>query len=73
MDKLAPSRCDAEGRPSLDSLPASRITATLNPIMPRCGTSTARLLQALLDAGLSQFEPNQLQALERAKRRQPAK
>jgi hypothetical protein len=36
---------------------ASRITATRNATMPRCGTRTARLLQALLDAALSQFEP----------------
>jgi hypothetical protein len=38
-----------------------------------CGTSTARLLQRLLDAGLSRYEPNPLQALERAEKRQPAK
>jgi hypothetical protein len=56
------------------SAPAPRITATLARNHPKVrGTSTARLLQALLDAGLGQFEPNPLQALERAEQRQPAK
>jgi hypothetical protein len=39
-----------------------------------CGTSTAaQLLQRLLTPGLSGYEPNSLQVLERAEKRRPAK
>ena len=66
---------DAEGPPSLDGPPASRITATLDATVPAAsahwhrshgmgyGTSTVRLLQHLLDAkGLSHYGPDPLRA-----------